>query len=74
MLGHDFHRRLAGAETLNFRAARSAHQAIVDFCVDLFERNGNVQATLQLSQRFQAYLHCNSLNFEGLTIRGTTRP
>ena len=63
---NDFGRCFTRAETLNFGSAGNALQALGYLCVDCCQRQCNAHATLEAAQRFQLYLHVQSLDSKGV--------
>ena len=64
----DLGRSLARAETLDLGGARYALQAVGHLGVDSSQRQCNAHATLQAAQRFQLYLHVQSLDSKGVGL------
>jgi len=66
---NDLGRGFAWTETLNLGCACHALQALGNLCVDCRHWQGNAHATLKAAQRFQLYLHVQSLDLKVWEIK-----
>src|SRR4030095_12885578 len=76
LLGDHLQRNVAGTEPRQLDGLRQAREALLYLAFDVGERNGDVDAPLQLPQRFHGGLHAYRIlaNVDRWCERGDSNP